>query len=271
MKVGVAGASGRMGKGIVRAITESDDMELVLTIDLKDLGIDAGKVAGIGNIGVRITSPDDLEKKLGESRAQILVDFTNKEAALKNTGVAARKKVKMVIGTTGLKNVDVDLIKKIVSENHTSAVISPNMATGVNIFFKLVRDAALSLGRDFDVEIIEAHHHHKRDAPSGTALRVGELVANALGRDIEKDGVFGRRGMIGERKVGEIGVHALRAGDIVGDHSVLYAGEGERIEIIHRAHSRDAFINGVMKAIRFLKNKDSDGKVYSTWDVLGIK
>jgi 4-hydroxy-tetrahydrodipicolinate reductase len=260
-----------MGKGIVRAIDEVDDMELVLAVDLKDVGIDVGKVAGIGNIGLQITSPDDLEKKLSESGAKIFVDFTNKEAALKNIGVAARKRVKLVIGTTGLKKDDLDLINKVVSENHITAVISPNMATGVNIFFKLVRDAALCLGGDFDVEIIEAHHHHKKDAPSGTALRAGELVANALGRDIEEDAVFGRRGMVGERKVGEIGVHALRAGDIVGDHTVLFAGEGERIEIIHRAHSRDAFINGVMKAIRFLKNKDSDGNVYSTWDVLGIK
>ncbi|MFQ5801146.1 MAG: 4-hydroxy-tetrahydrodipicolinate reductase, partial [Candidatus Hydrothermarchaeales archaeon] len=208
---------------------------------------------------------------LKNSGAEILVDFTNPQAALKNAKIAAESGVGLVIGTTGLKKEELEVIERSVEEKHISAVISPNMATGVNVFFKLVKDTALSLGEGYDVEIVEVHHRHKKDAPSGTALRAGEVIAKALGRDLEKDGVFGRKGMVGKRKTEEIGVHAVRAGDVVGDHTVLFAGEGERIEVIHRAHSRQAFVNGVIKAIRFLAGRAGDGKIYSTWDVLGIR
>jgi len=162
-------------------------------------------------------------------------------------------------------------IEKAISVSKASAVISPNMAAGVNIFFKLARDAAKALGPDYDTEIIEIHHQHKKDAPSGTAVKVGDLIANATGRSLSKDGVHGRKGIVGERTKGEIGFHAVRAGDIVGEHTVIFAGQGERIELTHRAHSRDAFINGVINAVRFIRDKGEAGRVYSTWDVLGIE
>jgi 4-hydroxy-tetrahydrodipicolinate reductase len=246
-------------------------MELVLAVDVNHGGEDAGVVAGIGNIGVNISSPEDLGQRIEESGTQILVDFTSHRAALKNAEAALEKGVKLIIGTTGLEKRELGAIERMVKQNKGSAVISPNMATGVNLFFKLAQEAALALGDGYDVEIVEAHHRHKKDAPSGTALRVGNLIADALGCEVEKDGVFGRKGVIGERRKGEIGFHSVRAGDIVGDHTVVFAGKGERIEITHRAHSRDAFVNGVIMAIRFLKNKPGDGKVYNTWDVLGIK
>ena len=271
VRVAVAGACGKMGRGIVRAISEQEDMELVLAADVKCIGSDAGVTSGVRRLDVAISSSADLGQGFEESGAQVLVDFTIAEAALKNAQVAAEKGVNLVIGTTGLKKREVELIAGIVKKNNVSAVISPNMATGVNLFFKLVRDAASSVGEDYDIEIIEAHHRHKKDAPSGTALRTGELIAEALGRDVEQDGVFGRKGLVGERTGSEIGFHAVRAGDIVGDHTVLFAGPGERIEITHRAHSRDAFVNGVVRAIRFLVESGGEGKVYSTWDVLGIK
>jgi 4-hydroxy-tetrahydrodipicolinate reductase len=270
-KIGVAGACGRMGRGIIKALRLEGDMELVLAVDLIKIGMDCGEALDIGNIGVEINSPEDLEKVIEKTKAQVLVDFTNPKATVRNVKTAAMKGINLVIGTTGLGKEDLEKIKRSIKENRVSAVISPNMATGVNLFFKLVEDAALGLGKDFDVEIIEAHHSLKKDAPSGTALKAGELIAKALGREVSRDGVFGRRGLVGERQRGEIGFHAVRAGDIVGDHTVLFAGRGERIEVTHRANSRDAFVDGVIKAIRFIGNKGGDGRVYSTWDVLGIK
>jgi 4-hydroxy-tetrahydrodipicolinate reductase len=260
-----------MGRGIVRAVLEQKDMELTLATDMNNLGIDVGEHLGLKRIGVPITSPDSLGDSLDLSGTELLVDFTNREAALENAKVAGERGLKLVIGTTGLKKLDQEKLKDIVEKNSLSAVVSPNMASGVNIFFKLGRDAAACLGDDYDVEIVEAHHRHKKDAPSGTALKLGELIAGALKRDVEKDGVYGRRGLVGERGKREIGFHAVRAGEIVGEHTVMFAGQGERIEITHRAQSRDAFVNGVLKAIRFLARRPADGRVYSTWDVLHLK
>jgi 4-hydroxy-tetrahydrodipicolinate reductase len=272
IRVGVAGACGRMGQGIVRTIYAQEDMDLVLAVDMNNAGSDVGGVCGLGRVGVTISSPESLGEILEESRAEVLVDFTNRDAALKNAEIAAEKGVHMVIGTTGFGKGELERIEGLLKKNKVSAVISPNMARGVNLFFKLVRDAAKALGSDYDIEIIEAHHRNKKDAPSGTALRAGGLIAEALGRNIKGDGVFGRgKGVIGARSNREIGFHAVRAGDIVGDHTVLFAGKGERIEITHRAHSRSAFISGVIRAVRFLADKSGEGKVYSTWDVLGIK
>jgi 4-hydroxy-tetrahydrodipicolinate reductase len=247
-------------------------MELVLAVDVNNVGSDVGEICGLGSVGVPISSPESLGEVLDESRAEVLVDFTHHDAALKNAEIAAEKGVHMVIGTTGFEKGELERTEALLIKNGVSAVVSPNMATGVNLFFKLVRDAAKAIGSDYDIEIIEAHHHNKKDSPSGTALRAGELVAEAVGGSLEVDGVFGRgKGVIGARSNREIGFHAVRAGDIVGDHTVLFAGEGERIEITHRAHSRDAFVNGVIRAIRFLADKNGKGKIYTTWDVLGIK
>jgi 4-hydroxy-tetrahydrodipicolinate reductase len=272
IRVGVSGACGRMGQGIVGAISAQDDMELVLAVDVDNVGSDVGEVCGLGRIGVPISPPESLGEILEASKAELLVDFTHRDAALKNAEIAAEKGVQLVLGTTGFEKGELERIEAWLKENNVSAVISPNMATGVNLFFKLVRDAARAIGSDYDIEIIEAHHRNKKDAPSGTALRAGELIAEALERDIEVDGVFGRgKGVIGARSNREIGFHAVRAGDIVGDHTVLLVGEGERIEITHMAQSRDAFVNGVIRAVRFLADKDGEGKIYTTWDVLGIK
>lgn len=269
--VALAGACGRMGKGIIREVTKQPDMELVFACDIDNIGSDAGLLAGVGPLGVRIESPDGLSDGLKDSGARIFVDFSNHDAALKNSQIAADAGCGLVIGTTGLKTEDLDITHELVKEKGVSAVISPNMATGVNVYFKLVRDAAKALGGEYDVEIIEAHHRHKKDAPSGTALKAAEYIAKALGREIELEGIYGRKGVVGERSREEIGMHAIRGGDIVGDHTVMFAGDGERIEITHRAHSREAFVSGVIKAIRFLMEKNPEGRVYSMWDVLGLE
>lgn len=272
VRVGVAGACGRMGRSIVKAVLDQNDLELILAVDVNNVGSDVGEVCGIGKIGVQITSPENLAEALEKSSVEVFVDFTHRDAALGNIEIAVDKGAHLVIGTTGFEKEGLAKIEGLCKENNVSAVISPNMATGVNLFFKLVRDAAKEIGSDYDIEIIEAHHRNKKDAPSGTALRAGELVASALKRDIEVDGVFGRgKGVIGARSNREIGFHAVRAGDIVGDHTVIFAGTGERIEITHRAHSRDAFALGVIRAVRFIADKGGEGKVYSTWDVLGIR
>ncbi|MDP3624673.1 MAG: 4-hydroxy-tetrahydrodipicolinate reductase, partial [Methanobacteriaceae archaeon] len=175
----------------------------------------------------------------------------------------------VVVGTTGLSCEQLDEIKEAVEKNKIKAVISPNMAIGVNVFFKVIEDLAKILN-DYDIEIIEAHHQHKADAPSGTALKAYEIMAEALGRDKDDTFVPGRQGMVGERTPGEIGIHAVRGGDIIGDHTVLFAGDGELIEIIHRAHSRQSFVTGAMKAVRYLDRAPA-GRVCDMSDVLEIK
>lgn len=258
IKVGVAGACGRMGLGIVKALNREPDMELVLAIDPQNVGRDIGELAGIGVCGVIVTGPGDMEKDLSGSEAGVLIDFTNWDVVIQNALSAAMNDVQMVIGTTGLKKEAVGELEKIFKENGVSAVMAPNMAIGVNIFFKLVEEAAKKLGDDFDVEVVEVHHRHKKDAPSGTALRAAEGIAKALGRNPDRTG-------------GEIGIHSIRAGDVFGDHTVIFAGEAERIEITHRAHSREAFIAGVIKAVRFIQKPPEKGIIYDMWDVLGIK
>jgi 4-hydroxy-tetrahydrodipicolinate reductase len=177
--------------------------------------------------------------------------------------------VNLVVGTTGFSDEQLNWINKVIEENKIKAVIAPNMAVGVNVFFKVLKDLAPILS-DFDVEIIEAHHKHKQDAPSGTAIRAYEIIAQQLGRDTCEVGVYGREGQVGERTPDEIGMHAVRGGDIVGDHTVLFAGDGERLEIIHRAGSRQAFVNGVIKAIRYIPTAP-EGKISDMGDVLGLK
>ena len=275
IKVGVAGACGRMGSRIIKAVNEQEDMKLVCAIEASKSihkGKDAGEVIGIGKTGVRISTSDELDEVLKRVKPDVLVDFTVAEAVVETARTAAKNKVNLVIGTTGFTLEQRKEMEDAIRKDEVAAVISPNMATGVNIFFKEAERIAKLLGEEYDVEIIEAHHRFKKDSPSGTALRVGELIAEATGGDIGTKGVFGRRrGVIGERKKGEIGFHAIRAGDIVGEHTVLFAGNGERLEITHRAHGRRAFVSGALKAIRFLYEKGEKGTIYSTWDVLGIK
>lgn len=271
IRVAVMGAAGRMGSGIVRSASSQGDMEVVAAFESsssKALGRDIGEYLGLGRMKVLVRSSVDLAKALKESEAQVLVDFTSPEASLGAARAAAPLGVSLVIGTTGFSKAESAELEGVIKGSGSSAVVSPNMATGVNIFFKLVQEAARTL-TGYDIEVIEAHHRMKKDSPSGTALRTGELIAQATGRTLEREGVFGRGRGAHERREGEIGFHAVRGGDIVGDHTVLFAGEGERLEITHRAHSRQAFVNGAIKAVRFLHARNEKGRIYTMAEVLG--
>ena len=270
--VAVTGASGRMGSKIIKTILKQDDMEVVAAIEAPETpleGKDIGEVIGVGNIDVPINGAEKLAEVLKEKKPDVLVDFTIANAAVNTIKTSAEYGVNVVVGTTGISDGQMEEIKEVIAKNNIRAVISPNMAVGVNVFFKAIKDLAKILD-DYDIEIIEAHHKHKADAPSGTAVKAYEIIADELGRNKEEACVYGRQGLVGARTEEEIGMHAVRGGDIVGDHTVLFAGDGERIEIIHRAHSRQAFVNGVIKAIRFVINAP-EGKISDMGDVLGIK
>ncbi|MCI5145847.1 MAG: 4-hydroxy-tetrahydrodipicolinate reductase [Candidatus Electrothrix sp. AR3] len=262
----VAGASGRMGQRICYMVQQHPDLTLTGAFEQADnpaVGKDAGEVAGIGTIGVKIAS--SLEAVIDQG--EVIIDFTFHKATMDFIKVAAQHGRAMVIGTTGLTAENLALLKE-TAEANFPCVQAPNMAVGVNVLFKLVEKAAAVLGDSYDVEIVEAHHRMKKDAPSGTALKLGEMAASGLGRDLAKVGVFERNGMIGERSDQEIGIQTIRAGDIVGEHTAYFAGPGERIEITHRAHSRDNFAGGAAKAAAWVAGRPNG--VYSMFDVLGL-
>jgi 4-hydroxy-tetrahydrodipicolinate reductase len=258
----VLGACGRMGSLIVENITCSTDMQLVAAFDVNNFGKDAGEFAHVGNLGVQISEVKDLETVLKKTKADILIDFTAASATVVNAPIAARCGVNLIIGTTGLTAEQRKVIDDSIQKNQVSAVISPNYSVGVNVFFKIIREAAKYLA-DYDIEIIEAHHNQKKDAPSGTALRAADVISEALGG---KDYVYGREGIAPRGK--EIGIHGVRAGDIAGDHTVLFAGNSERIEIKHMAHSRQIFANGAVKAAEWVCGQKPG--IYSMDDVLGL-
>ncbi|MBI4813471.1 MAG: 4-hydroxy-tetrahydrodipicolinate reductase [Methanobacterium sp.] len=279
IEVAVTGAGGRISSKIIKTILKQEDMEVVAVIGAPNTpleGKDAGEVMGAGKIGIPVTGAQGLADVLNKKKPDILVDFTIASATVGTIRTAAECGVNVVVGTTGLSDEEMLLITESIKENNIKAVISPNMAVGVNVFFKIIKDLAKILP-DYDIEIIEAHHKHKVDAPSGTACKAYEIIADELGRANElgriNDASFvcGRQGMVGARSPGEIGVHAVRGGDIVGDHTVLFAGEGERLEIIHRAGSRQAFVTGAIKAIRYIDFEAPEGKISTMADVLGIK
>lgn len=270
-KVAVTGAAGKMGSGIIKKILELDDTELVAAIEIPNTpleGQDIGEVIGIGNIGVKTQGSQNLASILKSTKADVLVDFTIANAAYETIKIATKLGVNLIVGTTGFSDIQTDEIAKMVKESKVKAVISSNMAIGVNIFFKILKDLTPILN-DFDIEIIEAHHNKKKDAPSGTAMTAFEIIAKELDRKTEEIAMFGREGIVGERTKKEIGLHAVRGGDIIGDHTAMYVGDGERLEIIHRAHTREVFIAGVIRSIRFIDNAES-GKVSNMGDVLGI-
>jgi 4-hydroxy-tetrahydrodipicolinate reductase len=258
----VIGACGRMGSLIVENITSSPDMQLVAAFDIGNFGKDAGDFAHVGNLGVQISDVKELESVLKKTRADVLFDFTAPVATSVNAPIAARCGVNLIIGTTGLTPEQRAVIDEAIRKNQVSAVISPNYSVGVNVFFKIVREAAKYLS-DYDVEIIEAHHNQKKDAPSGTALRAADVLSEALGG---KDYIYGREGLAPRGK--EIAIHAVRAGDITGDHTVLFAGNSERIEIRHMAHSRQIFVNGAVRAGKWVCGQKPG--IYSMDDVLGL-
>jgi 4-hydroxy-tetrahydrodipicolinate reductase len=271
INVAVTGACGRMGSKIIKTILEQDDMKVVAAIESSNNpleGKDVGDVIGIGKIGVEVTGAEKLREVLQSTEPDVLVDFTIAKAAINTIKTSAERGVNLVVGTTGFSDEQMVEIVSSIEKNDISAIIAPNMAVGVNVFFKVLKDLASIIG-DYDVEIIEAHHRHKKDAPSGTAVKAAEIIATELDRNMDEVGVYGRKGHVGERTNEEIGIHAVRGGDIVGDHTVIFAGEGERLEIIHRAQSRQSFVTGVIKAIRYVVTAKK-GHVSDMADVLGL-
>ena len=268
IKTIVAGAAGRMGGRIMTAVTNSPDLELSGAFERPDhpaLGQDAGMAAALGNLGV--TLKGSLAEGGPKAAAKLLSISPRPRATMANMETAAQKGLAMVAGTTGLKPEQLDRAREL--SRDIRLVMAPNMSVGVNLLFKIVGDVARILGPGYDLEIIESHHRLKKDAPSGTAVRLAEVLAEAMGRDINKTGVYGRQGMVGERTADEIGVLAVRAGDIVGEHTVMYGGIGERIEITHRAHSRDTFVQGAVRAAAWVVKQPAG--LYDMQDVLGLK
>ncbi|MEJ2200568.1 MAG: 4-hydroxy-tetrahydrodipicolinate reductase [Desulfuromonadaceae bacterium] len=266
IKVAVTGAAGRMGGRIITAIKEAAGLELVGACERAGhemIGQDAGLIAGCGESGVVIG--DDLRAAL--QQADVLIDFTFPEVTLANLAVCAELGKLVVIGSTGFTPE-----QRQQAEDYATripVVLAPNMSVGVNACFKLLKEAAQILGDGFDVEIVELHHNKKKDSPSGTAVRMGEVVASALGRDYNQVANYHREGMCGERSKEEIGMQTVRGGDIVGEHTVYFIGMGERIEISHRAMSRDMFARGAVRAAGWLVGKASG--LYDMQDVLGLK
>ena len=261
----VCGVGGRMGGAVVRAIQQSGGFRLVAAIDKPGsarVGKDAGEISAAGHLGIAVT--ERLDAALGSNG--VIIDFTNPAASLEFLRLAAKKHVPIVIATTGFDSKQLAEIKHLARQ--TPVLLSSNTSLGVNVLVSLLGKAAKMLGEDYDVEIIEAHHRFKKDAPSGTALALGRSVADALGRDLDKVGINGRKGLVGERGKKEIALLSVRAGDIVGEHTVIFGGIGERLEFIHRAHSRDTFARGALRAARWLANQKPG--LYGMQHVLGL-
>ena len=261
MKLVITGAGGRMGRALIESVLRSGDLELAAAVEVPSsplIGKDAGELVGLP-CGVKI-SPEFVN-------GDCLIDFTRPEGALAHLDQCLAKGMRMVIGTTGFSERQSERIAS--AAQRIAIVQAPNMSAGVNLAFALAETAARTLGESYDVEIIEAHHRHKVDAPSGTALRFGAVIARALGRDLARDAVHGRQGDVGERDPRAIGFHAIRGGDIVGEHTVLFAGEGERLEITVRSTSRATYATGALRAARFLADKRVG--LYDMQDVLGLR
>ncbi len=264
INIAITGAAGRMGRTLVEACARAEGVRLSAAIERPGsaaVGADAGELAGVGKLGVTIGS------NLNGLEFDVLVDFTRPAVTLANLELCRQAKKKMVIGTTGLDEPGKRQIAAVA--RNIAIVFAPNMSVGVNLCFRLLETAARVLGDEVDVEIIEAHHRYKTDAPSGTALRMGEVVAETLHRDLTQSAVYERHGISGERARQTIGFSSIRAGDIVGDHTVLFAGGGERVEITHRAESRMTFANGALRAARWLMDRQPG--LYDMQDVLGLR
>jgi 4-hydroxy-tetrahydrodipicolinate reductase len=263
-RVAVAGASGRMGRMLIEAVRASGDCVLAGALDVPSspaIGSDATAFLGVAS-GVQITA--DLHQ--GLQNAEVLIDFTRPEGTLAHLAVCRELGVQAVIGTTGFT--DAQKAEIAAHAQRTAIVMAPNMSVGVNVTLKLLEMAAKALSTGYDIEIIEAHHRHKVDAPSGTALKMGEVIAGALGRDLKDCAVYAREGVTGERDPSSIGFATIRGGDIVGDHTVLFAGTGERIEITHKSSSRATYAQGSLRAVRFLRGKAHG--MFDMFDVLGL-
>lgn len=265
-KIAVTGAAGRMGRMLIEAVANAENAELTAAIEHPDsslIGADAGEVAGVGKNNIAIVA--DIEQVI--DRFDVLIDFTAPAATQANAEACARAGNKIVIGTTGFT--DEQKAAVLATANQTAVCMASNYSTGVNLCFKLLQVAAEVLGDEVDIEVYEAHHRHKVDAPSGTALSMGEVVANTLGRDLKDVAVYGREGQTGARDAKTIGFATVRAGDIVGDHTVMFAAEGERVEITHKASSRMSFARGAVRAACWLVGQQPG--LFDMQDVLNLK
>ncbi|MCP3669109.1 MAG: 4-hydroxy-tetrahydrodipicolinate reductase [Gammaproteobacteria bacterium] len=265
-RIAIVGAAGRMGRNLIQAVYDADGMELGAAIERPDctlLGADAGELAGIGKLDVTLT--EDLKQVVDQF--DVLIDFTAPAATMQHVAICREANKAIVIGTTGLSDAEKEVLQQASAD--IGIMFAPNMSVGVNLCFKLLDIAARVLGDSVDIEVIEAHHRHKVDAPSGTALRMGEVVADALGRDLSECAVYGRQGITGERDRKTIGFETIRAGDVVGDHTVLFAATGERVEITHKASSRMTFANGAVRASGWIMQKGAG--LYDMQDVLGLR
>jgi 4-hydroxy-tetrahydrodipicolinate reductase len=265
LRIAITGAAGRMGKTLIEACQQADDCTLSAAIErpgISLIGADAGELSGVGRLDVQLV--DDIASVVNEF--DVLIDFTSIESTLHNLQVCKDNQKHIIIGTTGFSDEQKALIRE--AAQQTAVVFAPNMSVGVNLCLKLLEMAASVLNEDYDIEVIEAHHRHKVDAPSGTALRMGEVVAETLGRDLKDCAVYGREGHTGPRDPQSIGFETIRAGDVVGEHTVMFATEGERVEITHKASSRMTFAKGAIRAARWLKGKDKG--LYDMRDVLGL-
>ncbi|MFZ5996201.1 MAG: 4-hydroxy-tetrahydrodipicolinate reductase [Nitrospirota bacterium] len=266
VKIIVTGATGRMGSRITALSKEYQGLKLTGALERKghaDVGKDIGPLVGIGETSVKLT--DELATVI--DAADVIIDFTSTGATMNHVKLAAERKKAVVIGTTGLSKDDIETISGFAKA--VPIVLAPNMSVGVNLLLKVLQDVARVLGDDYDIEIVEAHHRLKKDAPSGTALKMAQVIADAVNRNLDEVAVYARKGMIGERTKKEIGIQTVRAGDIVGEHTVLFGGLGERIEITHKASSRDTFARGALKAALWIANKTPG--LYDMQDVLGLK
>lgn len=262
IRIAVHGACGRMGTRIIALVLEDPELKLTDALERPGhpfLGRDIGPVIGCAETGITITSVLDTD-------AQVLIDFSSPESTVAVAEICAKKNIALISGTTGLSAQQHEKIRHIC--RYIPCLVSPNMSIGVNVLFDLVAKAAKVLGSDFDIEILETHHRFKKDAPSGTALRLAEKICEATERSMDKDVIYGRHGVTGERPVNQIGMHAIRSGDVIGDHTVIFGSLGERIEITHKAHTRDTFVRGAIRAAKFIAHKPPG--MYSMSDILQI-
>jgi 4-hydroxy-tetrahydrodipicolinate reductase len=265
LRIAITGAAGRMGKTLIEACQQAQGCSVNAAIErpgISLIGADVGELAGVGTLDVKLV--DNVSSVVNDF--DTLIDFTSIESTLNNLEVCKANGKHIIIGTTGFSDEQKKLIEN--AAQQTAVVFAPNMSVGVNLCLKLLQTAAAIFSEDYDIEVIEAHHRHKVDAPSGTALRMGEVVAETLGRDLKDCAVYGREGHTGERDPGTIGFETIRAGDIVGEHTVMFATEGERVEITHKASSRMTFAKGAVRAAKWLQSKDKG--LYDMQDVLGL-
>ncbi len=266
INIAVTGATGRMGNRIISLSMDINELNLSGALERKghdNIGKDIGEVIGLGKTGVLIS--DDIVAV--SEVADVIIDFSSPSATIDNLKAISDKPVPFVIGTTGFSKDEIEHIG--LYAQNTPCVFAPNMSVGVNLLLKVLADVAKVTGDDYDVEIVEAHHRLKKDAPSGTAMKMAQVLSEALNRDLDTDAVYSRHGLIGERTQKEIGIQTVRAGDIVGEHTVLFGGLGERIEITHKASSRDTFARGALRAAQWIR-KQTPG-LYDMQDVLGLK